>query len=103
MMRKCLGLLVATAVGLAGTTAVSAAQNSTLPQNPAPSVTAEAASKTDRPAVAPLPAGQAAGIKQAQGSGQTAWHIVGLGFIGGVGLAMILIDGDDPSAPTTSN
>lgn len=102
MMRKLLALLVSSAVGLGGMSAASSAQTP-VPQKTVPSSTTNATSKGDKVPVSPLPPGQAAGIKQAQGSGQTIWHIVGIGFIAGVGLAMIFIDGDDPSTPSTTN
>ena len=50
----------------------------------------------------PLPPGGAAGIRQAQGNSDTVWHIIGLGFFGGVVLAMILINADDDQVATTT-
>jgi hypothetical protein len=49
----------------------------------------------------PLAPGGAAGIKQAQGTGERIWNIVGIAFIVGVAVAMIVVDGDDPEAPST--
>jgi hypothetical protein len=54
----------------------------------------------------PLSPGGAAGIREAQGGGETVWHIIGLGFLGGVVLAMIFVGNDEDEnipATTTSN
>jgi hypothetical protein len=48
----------------------------------------------------PLAPGGAAGIKQAQGTGERIWNIVGIAFIVGVAVAMVVVDGDDPKSPT---
>ena len=100
MMRKVLALLVAGTIGLGGINA-SWAQNA--PAGQEKSVPAIAAADRARASVntTPLAAGGAAGIKQAQGAGERAWNIIGIGLIASVGLAMILIDGDDPETPST--
>ena len=62
--------------------------------------------KADRNST-PLPPGGAAGIRQAQGNGETIWTIIGLGFLGGVVLAMIFVGNDESDdevvTTTTSN
>ena len=77
------------------------------PQRAHPSAPPKVA-KADRNST-PLPPGGAAGIRQAQGtSGETIWTIIGIGFFGGVVLAMIFVgndegDGSDVVTTTTSN
>ena len=99
MVRKMVALLVSGAVLIGG-------MNAALAQ-PAPPEPADRASSTKAAGnPTPLPPGSAAGIRQAQGGGDTAWHIVGLGFLGGVVLAMIFVgndEDDETSATTTSN
>jgi len=101
MVRMLLALFVSGAVCLGGMNAALSAQG----MSPRESSALPAAdSRADRN-LAPLAPGKAAGIVQAQGQGETIWNIIGLGFIGGVVLAMILVDGhgDQTSAPTTTN
>ena len=101
MIRKMVALLVSSAVLVGGMNAALAQGAAREPANttitPAPSVRTDANST-------PLPPGGAAGIRQAQGGGETAWHIVGLGFLGGVVLAMIFVgnDEDENETPTTT-
>ena len=101
MVRKMVALLVSGAVLLGG-------MNVALAQGAPAGKTALAVSttqdaKTDRNST-PLPPGGAAGIRQAQGGGETIWTIIGLGFFGGVVLAMIFVGNDegDGSATTTT-
>ena len=93
-MRKGLALLVASMMVL-GTNAGAWAQSPHV--EPAKSVPAKPPGNPT-----PLAPGGAAGIKQAQGSGERIWNIVGIAFIVGVGVAMIVIDGDDPEIPATT-
>lgn len=103
MVRKMVALLVSGAVWLGGMNAALAQAAS--PQ-PVPSVSTTQDAKADRNST-PLPPGGAAGIRQAQGtSGETIWTIIGIGFFGGVVLAMILVgndEGDGSMTTTTSN
>jgi hypothetical protein len=96
MVRKMVALLVSGAVLIGGMNAALAQAASPQPANRAISTKADG-----NPT--PLPPGGAAGIRQAQGGGDTAWHIVGLGFLGGVVLAMIFVGNDeDDETPTTT-
>jgi hypothetical protein len=103
MVRKMVALLVSGAVWLGGMNAALAQAAS--PQ-PAPSVSTTHDAKADRNST-PLPPGGAAGIRQAQGNGETIWTIIGLGFLGGVVLAMIFVGNDESDdevvTTTTSN
>jgi hypothetical protein len=103
MVRKMVALLVSGAVLIGGMNAALAQAASAQPANPASSVSAAPDAKADRNAT-PLPPGGAAGIRQAQGGGETIWNIIGLGFLGGVVLAMIFVgnDEDDEEVPTTT-
>jgi hypothetical protein len=102
MMRKVLALLVSGTIGLSG---MSASWAQGAPSGQEKSVPAIAVAGSAKPVAnsAPLAPGGAAGIRQAQGTGERIWNIIGIGFIAGVGLAMILIDGDDPETPTTGS
>lgn len=101
MVRKMAALLVSSAVLVGGMNAAwaqgAAAAPASTTINAAPNV------RTDGNST-PLPPGGAAGIRQAQGGGETAWHIVGLGFLGAVVLAMIFVgnDEDDEAVATTT-
>ena len=99
MVRKMVALLVSSAVLIGGMNAALAQGASPQPAGTAVSTTAKAGGNST-----PLPPGGAAGIRQAQGGGDTVWHIIGLGFLGGVVLAMILVgnDEDDEPVPTTT-
>ena len=99
MVRKMVALLVSSAV-LVGSMNAALAQGAS-PQPAGTAVSTNA--KADRNST-PLPPGGAAGIRQAQGGGDTVWHIIGLGFLGGVVLAMIFVgnDEDDEEVPTTT-
>ena len=101
MVRKMVALLVSSAVLIGGMNAALAQGASAQPANTAISATPNA--KADGNS-APLPPGGAAGIRQAQGGGDTVWHIIGLGFLGGVVLAMIFVGNneDDEEVPTTT-
>lgn len=101
MMRQVLALLVSSTMVLgmnAGAWAQSAPTEHGKPTAPISAGSAKRGAN-----LTPLAPGAAAGIKQAQGSGERIWNIVGIGFIVGVGVAMIVIDGDDPKSPTTSS
>ena len=96
MVRKVVALLVSGAVLVGG-------MNAALAQAPSPQPANTAISTKADGNPTPLPPGGAAGIRQAQGGGDTAWHIVGLGFLGGVVLAMIFVGNDeDDETPTTT-
>jgi len=90
-------LLVSSAVLVGG-------MNAALAQGASPAGTAVSTNAKAEGNSTPLPPGGAAGIRQAQGGGDTVWHIIGLGFLGGVVLAMIFIgnDEDDEAIPTTT-
>ena len=93
MMRKVLALLVSSTMVL-GMNAGAWAQSP--PTEQGKSVAAKPGGNP-----MPLTPGGAAGIKQAQGTGERIWNIVGIAFIVGVAVAMIVVDGDDPEAPST--
>ncbi len=97
MVRKMVALLVSGAVLVGGMNAALAQGVSAQPAGTTQSAKADGNS-------APLPPGGAAGIRQAQGGGETIWNIIGLGFLGGVVLAMIFVgnDEDDEEVPTTT-
>jgi len=101
MVRKMVALLVAGAVLIGGTNAAVAQAASAQSGDTAISTTHNAKADVNS---SPLPPGGAAGIRQAQGGGETAWHIIGLGFLGGVVLAMIFVGNDesDDETPTTT-
>jgi hypothetical protein len=99
MVRKMVALLLSGAVLIGGMNAALAQGASAQPANPANTARAEGNST-------PLPPGGAAGIRQAQGGGETVWTIIGLGFLGGVVLAMIFVgndESDDETPPTTTS
>jgi hypothetical protein len=99
MVRKMVALLVSSAVLVGGMNAALAQGASAQPASTAMSTKADGNST-------PLPPGGAAGIRQAQGGGETIWNIVGLSFLGGVVLAMIFVGNDEDDetvATTTSN
>ena len=101
MVRKMVALLVSSAVLVGGMNAALAQGVSPQPAGTAVSTNAKADGNST-----PLPPGGAAGIRQAQGGGDTVWHIIGLGFLGGVVLAMIFVGNDEDDeipATTTSN
>jgi hypothetical protein len=101
MVRKMVALLVSSAVLVGGINAALAQGASPQPAGTAVSTNAKADGNST-----PLPPGGAAGIRQAQGGGDTVWHIIGLGFLGGVVLAMIFVGNDEDDetvATTTSN
>jgi hypothetical protein len=101
MVRKMVALLVSSAVLVGGINAALAQGASPQPAGTAVSTNAKADGNST-----PLPPGGAAGIRQAQGGGDTVWHIIGLGFLGGVVLAMIFVGNDEDGetvATTTSN
>ena len=96
MVRKVMAVLVSGALWLGSTNAVWT-------QTAAPP--ASTASSTSAPQngnAAPLPPGGAAGIRQAQGTGDTVWHIIGLGFLGAVVLAMIFVGNDEDEEIVTT-
>ena len=99
MMRKLAALIVSSAVLLGSMTAASSAQSPSA--QPGTAVPPTGTVLADRNPTPLAPAG-AAGIRQAQGISETAWHVIGLGFFGGVVLAMILIDGGDDDVATTT-
>jgi hypothetical protein len=103
MVRKMVALLVSSAVLVGSMNAAFAQGAATQPGYTSASMTSVQSAKADRNAT-PLPAGVAAGIRQAQGAGETVWTIVGLGFLGGVVLAMIFVgnDEDENQVPTTT-
>jgi hypothetical protein len=91
MVRKMVALLVSGAVLIGG-------MNAALAQGPSAQPAGTSSTNST-----PLPPGGAAGIRQAQGGGETAWNIIGLGFLGAVVLAMIFIGNDeDDETPTTT-
>jgi hypothetical protein len=98
MIRKMVALLVSSAV-LVGSMNAALAQAASSQPASTTSSTVQNGNST------PLPAGGAAGIRQAQGGGETAWHIVGLGFLGGVILAMIFVGNEEgpTEVPTTTS
>jgi hypothetical protein len=100
MVRKMVALLVSSAV-LLGSMNAAFAQGGAAQLGNAPASTT---AKIDRNST-PLPPGGAAGIRQAQGNGETIWTIIGLGFLGGVVLAMIFVgnDEDDQTVVTTTS
>ncbi len=96
MVRKMVALLVSSAVLIGGMNAALAQGASAQPASTAISAKADSNST-------PLPPGGAAGIRQAQGGGDTVWNIIGLGFLGGVVLAMIFVgNNEDDETPTTT-
>lgn len=98
MVRKMVALLVSGAVWVGGMNAALAQAGSAQPENKAPSISAVQTGNST-----PLPPGGAAGIRQAQGGGETVWNIIGLGFLGAVVLAMIFVGNDEgPDAVTTT-
>lgn len=99
MVRKMVALLVSGAVLIGGMNAALAQGASAQPANTAATHNARADGNSN-----PLPPGGAAGIRQAQGGGETVWTIIGLGFLGGVVLAMIFVGNDESSdeTPTTT-
>jgi hypothetical protein len=102
MTRKMVALLVSSAVCLGGMNAASSAPSpSAHAGNAVPPIGAVGDAKADRNST-PLPPGGAAGIRQAQGNGETFWNIIGLGFFGGVVLAMIFVGNDEDSETTTT-
>ena len=101
MVRKMVALLVSSAV-LLGSMNAAFAQGAAAKLGGVPAATTV---KADRNAT-PLPAGGAAGVRQAQGTSETVWTIIGLGFLGGVVLAMIFVgndEDDEPVATTTTS
>ena len=100
MVRKMVALLVSSAVLLGSMNAAFAQSGAAQSGNARASTTA----RIDRNAT-PLPPGGAAGIRQAQGTSETVWTIIGLGFLGGVVLAMIFVgnDEDDEVVTTTAS
>ena len=99
MIRKMVALLVSSAVLVGSMNAALAQGVSSKPESTTVS-TAQNGNST------PLPPGGAAGIREAQGGGETVWHIIGLGFLGGVVLAMIFVGNDEDEnipASTSSN
>jgi len=101
MVRKMVALLVSGAV-LLGSANVALAQGGSAGAT-AKAVVASQDSMAGRKST-PLPPGGAAGIRQAQGTGETIWTIIGLGFFGGVVLAMIFVgnDEDENQVPVTT-
>ena len=95
MSRKMMAVLVSTAMAFSslGTSAWSAGE-------PAKQTT-QSASKNQ----SPLPAGGAAGIKQAQGGGDNSALILGGLIVGSIILAILLTedDEDNDSGPITTN
>jgi hypothetical protein len=95
MSRKMMAVFVSTALAFSslGTSAWSAGE-------PAKQTT-QTASKNQ----SPLPAGGAAGIKQAQGDGDNSALILGGLIVGSIVLAILLTDddGQDNSGPPTTN
>lgn len=104
MVRKMVALLVSGTVLLGGMNVALAQTTSAAAGKPAPAVSATQNAKADRNST-PLAPGGAAGIRQAQGNGETVWTIVGLGFFGGVVAAMIFVgnDEDENSVSTTTS
>jgi hypothetical protein len=101
MVRKMVALFVSGAVLIGGMNAALAQGASAQPASTATTHTAKADGNST-----PLPPGGAAGIRQAQGGGETVWNIIGLGFLGGVVLAMIFVGNDEDDeipSTTTSN
>ena len=94
MSRKMMAVLVSTAMAFSslGTSAWSAGE-------PAKQTT-QSASKNQ----SPLPAGGAAGIKQAQGGGDNSALILGGLIVGSIILAILITDdgGEDNSGPPTA-
>jgi hypothetical protein len=95
MSRKLMAVLISTAMAFSSvsTSAWSAGE-------PAKQTT-QTASKNQ----SPLPAGGAAGIKQAQGDGDNSALILGGLIVGSIVLAILLTDddGQDNSGPPTTN
>jgi hypothetical protein len=96
MSRKMMAVLVSTAMAFSsiGTSAWSAGE-------PAKQTTQSAAKNQS-----PLPAGGAAGIKQAQGGGDNSALILGGLIVGSIVLAILLVDDSDDdnnSGPPTTN
>ena len=97
MSRKMMAVFVSAALAFSsvGTSAWSAGE---------PAIqTTQTASKNQ----SPLPAGGAAGIKQAQGGGDNSALILGGLIVGSIVLALLLVDNDDdgssgPPAPNTN-
>ena len=106
MVRKIVALLVSGAVWLGPMNAASSAQTPSAQQSSVvPAISTVASPQPDRNPT-PLPPGGPAGIRQAQGQGETVWHIIGLGFFTGVVLAMILVgnpEDDEVVTTTTTN
>ena len=99
MSRKMMAVLVSTALAFSsiGTSAWSAGE----PAKQQTQTTQSAAKNQS-----PLPAGGAAGIKQAQGGGDNSALILGGLIVGSIVLAILLVDdsGDDNnSGPPTTN
>ena len=94
MSRKMMAVLVSTAMAFSslGTSAWSAGE-------PAKQTTQSAAKNQS-----PLPAGGAAGIKQAQGDGDNSALILGGLIVGSIILAILITDGggEDNSGPPTA-
>jgi hypothetical protein len=103
MVRKMVALLVSGAVLIGGMNAALAQGASAQPAGTS-SISTTQNAKADSNST-PLPPGGAAGIRQAQGGGETVWNIIGLGFLGAVVLAMIFVgnDEDDETPSTTTS
>jgi hypothetical protein len=100
MARQLVALLVSSAVLVGAMSSASSAQSpSAQAGNPVTSSVRDA--KADRNST-PLPPGGAAGIRQAQGNGETVWNIVGLAFFGGVIAAMIFVGNPEDSQSVTT-
>jgi hypothetical protein len=104
MVRRLLTVLVAGAVSFCGMSSALSAQDPPIGQDKPVQVVATAGGEKPERNQLPLAPGKAAGITPAQGAGERAWHIVGIGFIAGVALWMILdhVDDDDDDSPVVT-
>jgi hypothetical protein len=100
VLQKLMALLVLSAVSLSSVGAVSAAPDSAVKPLQASGTKAP---RQNPPNPTPLPAGGAAGIRQAQGStGGNDWILIGGGILAGaVILLLVAGGGDDDASPST--